>query len=97
MRIAVTDDGCGISRDEAEHLFKHFAQLTSAAAGGSGLGLLLCAQLAATLGGYICLRCRLPPTGQDGGGHGLGLSFFSFFLRCSRWQGLLGDIVDLAT
>lgn len=48
MRIAVVDDGCGLSRDEQARIFEEFTQLRNPARTlekGVGLGLSICRQL----------------------------------------------------
>ncbi len=58
MSISITDTGKGLSREEAEKLFKPFAQADGKSArqyGGTGLGLALSRKLARALGGNVSL------------------------------------------
>ncbi|MGH1470948.1 MAG: ATP-binding protein [Cellvibrionaceae bacterium] len=55
-RIAITDTGIGISKEQQSKLFKSFEQTRSDVHrryGGTGLGLAICKQLAELLGGSI--------------------------------------------
>ena len=54
MRITFTDDGCGMSPDQVEHLFEPFSSTT----GGSGLGLSIVYQIIRDHGGTINARSR---------------------------------------
>jgi two-component system capsular synthesis sensor histidine kinase RcsC len=54
-RIAVEDDGCGIAASDQQRLFGKFER-DGKRSGGTGLGLWICAKLAAALGGRIDLR-----------------------------------------
>jgi signal transduction histidine kinase len=74
LTIVVDDDGRGLPAEEHEAVMGRFARGSTAAAGGSGLGLALVAQQAALHGGTIeladgplgGLRATLTvPTGQD--------------------------------
>jgi signal transduction histidine kinase/AmiR/NasT family two-component response regulator len=59
FEIAVTDTGLGMTPEQQERLFQPFAQAdvsTTRRFGGTGLGLHICAQLAAALGGSITLQ-----------------------------------------
>jgi two-component system sensor histidine kinase PrrB len=53
LTIVVDDDGCGLPADEHEFVMGRFARGSTAAPGGSGLGLALVAQQAALHGGGI--------------------------------------------
>lgn len=59
FRIAVTDTGEGIAKDEQSKLFEVFAQANSSTArkhGGTGLGLSICKQLALLMDGDIGVK-----------------------------------------
>jgi two-component system, sensor histidine kinase RpfC len=59
LHIKVSDTGSGIPKDRQEAIFQRFAQLENAKAnqlGGVGLGLAICADLAAAMGGRIWLE-----------------------------------------
>ncbi len=53
MAIIVDDNGCGLPADEHERVLGRFSRGSTAASGGSGLGLALVAQQAALHGGHI--------------------------------------------
>ncbi|HEX2214024.1 MAG TPA: HAMP domain-containing sensor histidine kinase [Mycobacterium sp.] len=53
MTIVVDDNGCGLPAEEHETVLGRFSRGSTAAAGGSGLGLALVAQQAALHGGRI--------------------------------------------
>lgn len=53
MTIVVDDNGCGLPADEHETVLGRFSRGSTAAPGGSGLGLALVAQQAALHGGHI--------------------------------------------
>ena len=53
LAIVVDDDGCGLPADEHQFVMGRFARGSTAAPGGSGLGLALVAQQAALHGGGI--------------------------------------------
>jgi signal transduction histidine kinase len=53
LAIVVDDDGCGLPADEHQFVMGRFARGSTAAQGGSGLGLALVAQQAALHGGGI--------------------------------------------
>ncbi len=58
LRIAVEDQGIGMSPDQQERLFERFSQADSSISrkyGGSGLGLTICKQLVERMGGQIGL------------------------------------------
>jgi len=55
ITIAVDDNGGGLPADERNNVLGRFARGSTAAAGGSGLGLALVAQQAALHGGHIVL------------------------------------------
>ena len=54
-RIVVdfVDNGTGISRDAQDMIFEKFARVSDQKAGGAGLGLAICRQIMARLGGEI--------------------------------------------
>jgi len=54
LRLAVSDTGPGIGLEERERLFTPFSQLSAARGlGGTGLGLVMCQQLARLMGAVI--------------------------------------------
>jgi len=55
ITITVDDNGRGLPAEEHENVVGRFARRSSAAAGGSGLGLALVVQQAALHGGNIVL------------------------------------------
>jgi PAS domain S-box-containing protein len=69
VTVRVEDDGPGISATEAEQLFDlYFRSETAALAPGSGIGLFVCRQLVAAMGGRIWAKSR------DAGGAEFGFS-----------------------
>jgi signal transduction histidine kinase/CheY-like chemotaxis protein/HPt (histidine-containing phosphotransfer) domain-containing protein len=59
VRIAISDTGIGIPQDRLDRLFKAFSQVdasTTRRFGGTGLGLVICKQLAELMGGSIGLH-----------------------------------------
>lgn len=75
VRIDVKDTGVGIAPEAQEKLFKRFSQADSSTTrrfGGSGLGLVICRQLAQLMRGGVGLQSEV--------GHG---STFWFSIRCS--------------
>ncbi len=63
IEFSITDSGCGIDETHRENLFKAFwqaADATTRAAGGAGLGLYICRQLAELLGGNVWLHTSGP-------------------------------------
>jgi len=68
MRIAVTDDGCGIAESDREKIFEKFRQADGSLtreSTGSGLGLAISTELAAMLAGGIGMES--PPKGRTKG------------------------------
>jgi signal transduction histidine kinase/CheY-like chemotaxis protein len=58
VRVAVSDTGIGISREQQARLFQSFSQAEASTArrfGGTGLGLSICKQLAELMGGSVSL------------------------------------------
>ena len=56
LRVAVTDRGIGISREEQTLLFKPFNQIRAGSAqkgGGTGLGLSICKRIVELAGGHV--------------------------------------------
>lgn len=59
VRFSVTDTGCGIEAGHAERIFEPFWQVrggNTRRAGGTGLGLTVCRQLATLMGGAVTLQ-----------------------------------------
>jgi two-component system OmpR family sensor kinase len=56
VRLAVSDDGPGISRDAAERVFEPF--FTSGEEPGSGLGLAIARELAERMAGRLAVDSR---------------------------------------
>ena len=59
IEFTIGDTGCGIGEPERANLFQAFwqaADATTRAAGGAGLGLYICRQLAELLGGRVWLQ-----------------------------------------
>ena len=59
IRIAVSDTGVGIPKENTEHIFEAFQQAdsgTSRRFGGTGLGLSISRELATMLGGHLKLK-----------------------------------------
>ncbi len=59
IEFTISDTGCGITEEEEDSLFQAFwqaADATTRAAGGAGLGLYICRQLAELLGGTVWLH-----------------------------------------
>jgi len=56
LRVAVSDTGVGIRREEMSKIFEHFTQADGSDSrefGGTGLGLAICKELAELMGGRI--------------------------------------------
>jgi len=73
LLLSVRDTGVGIAREDQPRLFLPYGQVGRQSAGGTGLGLALCSQLAQLMGGEIELDST-PGTG----------STFSFRMRARR-------------
>ena len=60
LSFTISDTGCGIDEYNKQYLFQPFRQLenniTSKLYQGTGLGLVICKELVALLGGEICLQ-----------------------------------------
>jgi signal transduction histidine kinase len=62
VRIAVTDTGCGIAKEDQELIFEQFRQADGSLtreAPGSGLGLAISRELAGMLAGSVGLRSEV--------------------------------------
>ena len=62
LKITVSDTGIGLAVDMHEHIFQKFSQAdasTTRVFGGTGLGLTICRQLAALMGGRITVDSTL--------------------------------------
>ncbi|MBS8226390.1 ATP-binding protein, partial [Vannielia litorea] len=76
LTVDFIDNGSGIEARSREIIFEKFARLTdTSAAGGAGLGLAICREIMARLGGEVAylpgkggaaFRARLPIAGQAG-------------------------------
>jgi signal transduction histidine kinase len=67
VTVRIVDDGPGIAADEAEHLFDlYYRSETANRAPGSGIGLFVCRQLIATMGGRTWAKTR-PEGGAEFG------------------------------
>jgi signal transduction histidine kinase/ligand-binding sensor domain-containing protein/ActR/RegA family two-component response regulator len=78
LHFLVQDTGIGIPRDRLEHVFDAFTQVDGSMArrfGGTGLGLTICRQLVAMMGGRIWVESEL---GQG--------SAFQFTVKLNRGQ-----------
>jgi two-component system sensor histidine kinase BarA len=68
IRIAVTDNGCGIAESDRDKIFEKFRQADGSLtreSTGSGLGLAISKELATMLAGSVGLQS--PPQGRDEG------------------------------
>jgi signal transduction histidine kinase len=57
-RLAVEDDGPGISQEHAAHVFERFYRVDGAQASGSGLGLAIAKELAELMGGSLEVKSK---------------------------------------
>lgn len=58
LRFEICDTGIGVALEDQDRIFKVFSQVDDSSSrkyGGTGLGLAICKQLAALMGGDICL------------------------------------------
>lgn len=84
VRVDVKDTGIGISQEAQTRLFKRFSQADSSTTrrfGGSGLGLVICRQLAQLMGGGVGLHSEV----------GKGSTFW-FTIRCSHGEAPLEEV-----
>ncbi|KAF2165759.1 hypothetical protein M409DRAFT_67100 [Zasmidium cellare ATCC 36951] len=88
LNVSVTDTGPGMSDEELNHLFEKFRQAspkTYAQYGGTGLGLWICKELCAKLGGQIGVASHLSgETQADSIGQGGSGSTFAFYVYSPR-------------
>ena len=66
IRIAITDNGSGLTAEQQARLFVPFERLEAAHVEGTGLGLALSRELARAMGGELGMRSR----------HGVGSTFW---------------------
>lgn len=61
FRMDVEDTGCGISEEDQKKVFSPYVQVGSKASrnGGTGLGLVICRQLARAMGGDMTLKSTI--------------------------------------
>ena len=62
--VDVSDDGCGMSEADSEHIFERFyradvSRTRSCGSGGSGLGLAIVKSLVEAHGGTVAVRSAL--------------------------------------
>jgi signal transduction histidine kinase/DNA-binding response OmpR family regulator len=89
LNVSVSDTGIGVPADKRELIFASFAQAdasTTRLYGGTGLGLTICRQLVALMGGHIRVESPAPrgdsePAGERIGGPG---SVFQFTIRLGK-------------
>ena len=60
--LVVEDDGPGIPREHADHVFERFYRVDGGRASGSGLGLAIARELAEAMGGRLELASEAEPT-----------------------------------
>jgi signal transduction histidine kinase len=51
--VDFVDNGCGISTDKHAVIFEKFSRIGETKAGGAGLGLAICREIMARLGGDV--------------------------------------------
>lgn len=67
LRITVSDNGCGMTPEQVEKIFRNFGQADSSTGrqfGGSGLGLVISRKIARALGGDVRLIHSRPNEGS---------------------------------
>jgi PAS domain S-box-containing protein len=92
IRIAVTDDGCGISPEEQGKIFNYLYQVegsTEANHRGLGIGLYICRELVSNHGGQIWVESQL--------GHGSTLFFTLPIFSLERQLASVLTAADLTT